>query len=424
MLNSQRAQSICSWTAVLFVSSVAVLIQSYVAIKLALLVLFVGSALLLAIGRRSLTLHSAIATFYLAIASLGCAWALIGFAHDGNYSAGIIDFVRLYVLWSMAFLLLFCLMREHVSFSQIHAAMILSGLAIAVMNLIAVADQFAGWGLFPESVRKEMELYVGIHDGYVQITSNNIGALFVIVPYLMALDVRRDLSRRQAKWNRVTLVLCLLVAAFSGRRALWLVVTVSPFILLALALASDSVKLMHRRSKRLLWGYCAAALVGLAVAPMFPSSLGDTGEHLKEAFSSQDERSIQKDFLLRAFVEEPILGSGFGAYGGYLRNDERPWTYELTYHQLLFNLGIVGCVLLFALFAGYVTWVIRLLRRFPANSAIPFGILMGCLCLLIGTYSNPYVKSFDYLLFVGLLPFLSSFGAGFGAAHMEGSAAS
>jgi O-antigen ligase len=134
---------------------------------------------------------------------------------------------------------------------------------------------------------------------------------------------------------------------------------------------------------------------------------------LKEAFSSEDERTIQKPYLIDAFAQAPLLGSGFGGYAGYQRNEEKPWTYELTYHTMLFNLGIVGTGLLLALFSVYFASVIKLLRRFKSQSAVPFGLLVGVCCLLLGAYSNPYLGGFDALFFVGLLPYLSTFESGF-----------
>jgi O-antigen ligase len=134
---------------------------------------------------------------------------------------------------------------------------------------------------------------------------------------------------------------------------------------------------------------------------------------LQQAFSSEDERTIQGPYLIHAFMESPVFGSGFGGYAGYQRNDLRPWTYELTYQKLLFNMGIVGTAFLLTLFCLYLLLVIKLLRRFKNGSSIPFGLLVAFCSTLVGAYSNPYFGSFDFLFFVGLLPFLSTFQLGF-----------
>jgi hypothetical protein len=112
-------------------------------------------------------------------------------------------------------------------------------------------------------------------------------------------------------------------------------------------------------------------------------------------------------------MESPVFGSGFGGYAGYQRNDLKPWTYELTYHTLLFNVGIVGAAFLLTLFSFYFLLAIGLLSRFKEGSAIPFGLLVAFCSLLAGAYSNPYLGGFDSLFFAGLLPYLSTFQNGF-----------
>src|SRR5207253_3067923 len=118
-------------------------------------------------------------------------------------------------------------------------------------------------------------------------------------------------------------------------------------------------------------------------------------------------------YLIHAFMKSPVLGTGFGGHADYIRSDERPWSYELTYYQMLLNLGTVGMTLLGTLFAVYTGAVIRVLRQFREGSAIPFGLLIAFFSLLIGAYSNPYFGGFDSLFFAGLLPFLSTFERGF-----------
>jgi hypothetical protein len=206
------------------------------------------------------------------------------------------------------------------------------------------------------------------------------------------------------------------VAVLSGRRALWLVMALTPCTLLTLAVLARCSVRFGRATVRSLWMYAVLGAFAGMFAVVAPEVLPETGfvAHLQEAFSSVDERTIQKPFLLQAFAEEPVLGSGFGAAAGYLRNYERPWTgYELTYHQMLFNLGIVGSTMLAAVFVSYVVMVILLLRRYGEWGAIPFALLLGCVSLLMGAYSNRYFGSFDYLFFVGILPYLATFTRGF-----------
>ena len=172
---------------------------------------------------------------------------------------------------------------------------------------------------------------------------------------------------------------------------------------------------MSKRGKRFLLACAAVGALGLTAALVFPEGgLGsESVTRFKEAFSPEDYRTIQKPYLIEGFLKSPIFGSGFGAYAGYTRSDERPWMYELTYYQMLFNLGVVGMTVLGGLFSLYFVKAVQLLRQFREGSVIPFGLLIGLFSLVVGAYSNPYFGGFDSLFFVGLLPYISTFRHGF-----------
>jgi O-antigen ligase len=104
--------------------------------------------------------------------------------------------------------------------------------------------------------------------------------------------------------------------------------------------------------------------------------------------------------LIEGFIDYPVIGSGFGAHAGYIRNAENPWLYELTYHQMLFNLGIVGTLLLLLGFLYFLRLAIGRLRDARQDFAIRLGILVGFLAILVGSYSNPYLQFFDSLIYV------------------------
>ncbi len=405
-----------TWPAVMLIASLATLVQSYVAIKLSFLALFLLAFMVnVALRRTGIVVYGRLVWFYVWIGMAGLVWALVGVLHPGNYVQGNLEALRLYVVWSAAFFVLYTLLRAGPSLHVMHTAMVIAGILIPMINFVGVYDEFSGLGLISEGIRQELDARVGFGDGYIQIASHNIGVMFLIVPYLLSLQFRTEAGKSNSKLAKVALVLSLILVALSGRRALWLVVALTPFTILLLSRLTGSYGLMKAGGKRFLLACAAAGVVGLSMLWILPESVEDVGSisHLKQAFSSEDERTIQKPYLIDAFMESPVLGSGFGAYAGYTRSDERPWTYELTYHQMLFNLGTAGVTVLGLLFSLYFARVVRLLRHFNNGSAIPFGLLVAFCSLLVGAYSNPYFGSFDFLFFAGLLPYLSTFEHGF-----------
>jgi len=402
--------------AVMSIASMAVLVRSYLGIKLVFLaLLFLGFMVSVYLKGTRVVLYRHLVWFYVWIALGGVVWAIVGALHPANYLQGVFDALRLYVVWSAAFVVLYTVLRSGPSLAIIHRAMVVAGILIPVMNFVALYDEYRGLGLIPESVVLELDMRVGFHDGYIQLTSENIGIMFLVAPYLLSLHFRGDAGKSNSMLTRLALVLSLILVVFSGRRALWIVVALTPCMVLLLSHLSGSYGLIKARWGRRLSGFAAVSVVGLGVLLILPENLMTipTISHLKEAFSSEDERTIQKPYLIEGFAKSPMFGSGFGGYAGYQRNDERPWLYELTYHSLLFNTGVVGTTFLLALFSLYLMRVVTLLRRFKEKSAVPFGLLIAFFSLLVGAYSNPYFASFDFLFFAGLLPYLSTFQCGF-----------
>jgi hypothetical protein len=419
-----------AWPAILMIVSMATLVRSYMAIKFFCLALFLLAFLVNVYLRRTrFVVYARLVWFYLWISLAGVVWACVGVLHYRNYIDGVFDGFRLYVVWSVAFVVLYTLLRALPSLGIMHRAMVVAGIIIPVINLVALYDQLNGGSLISEGIRQELDMEVGFGDGYLQFNSTNISSMFVIAPYLLSLQFRADAGKSNSLLSKIALVLTIILVALSGRRALWIVVALTPCSILLLSVLTGSYSLIKARGKRVLLACAIAGVVGLGTILIIPEGvLG--GEYigsitrLKQGFSSEDERTIQKPYLVDAFMESPVFGSGFGATARYLRSDIRPWRYELTYYQMLFNLGIVGVTVLGVLFSLYFVTVIRLLREFKHGSIVPFALLVAYCSLFVGAYSDPYFGGFDSLFFVGLLPYISTFQRGFDQPGLTRAAAS
>lgn len=401
----------------MMITSMATLLQSYVFIKLFFLTLFLLAFLVnLGFNATRIVVHGRLIWFYVCLGMSGVAWTLVGVLHPSNYIQGNLEALRLYVAWSAAFVVLYTLLRAGPSLRTMHTAIVAAGILIPLINLVGLVDEFSGLGIISEGIRHELQMEIGFGDGYIQFSSMNISSMFVIAPYLVALQFRKEAGKSNSAPARIALTLSLVLVAVSGRRALWVVTALTPCTVLLLSIITDSYNSIRKGAKRFLLVCAVAGVLAPGVLLIIPNKLSDVGafNRLEDAFSSDDFRAIQRPYLVHAFMQSPILGSGFGAYAGYTRSDERPWMYELTYYQMLLNLGIVGVTVLGGLFTLYLVKVLRLLRQFKDGSAVPFGLLVGFCSLLVGAYSNPYLGGFDSLFFLGLLPYLSTFVDGFG----------
>jgi hypothetical protein len=139
-------------TAVLFIASMATLVQSYVTIKLLFLSLFLLVFLVNFVLRKTrVIVYRRLVWFYLWIGLAGVIWALVGLLHHRNYIEGIFDALRLYVVWSAAFVVLYTLLKAGPSLRFLHTAMVIAGILIPLINFVGVYDEFKGGGLFPRA---------------------------------------------------------------------------------------------------------------------------------------------------------------------------------------------------------------------------------------------------------------------------------
>ncbi len=126
--------------------------------------------------------------------------------------------------------------------------------------------------------------------------------------------------------------------------------------------------------------------------------------------------------LLARIARDPVLGSGLGATlpSGYNRSGVAPWSFELAYLQLLFDLGIVG---LLALAAPLVLAASRALTGLRASGARRdprlLAALGACAALMITFASNPYLLTsagmLAYAVVLALVETASSTAAARGA---------
>ena len=410
-----RRHSLAGIPSVLFIASMATLVQSFVAIKLILLTLFLIAAVVEGAFRRTIRVYPRLICFYLTIGIAGIVWAFVGLLNPGSYFEGVTDALRLYTIWSAAYVLIYTLLRSQLSLQHIHRAFVVAGILISLINVAGVLDQVGELNIFSDSVREELNMKIGILDGYIQITSKNIGPLFFVVPYLISLQVRTDFIESKSLWTKLSLVLSLITTVISGRRALFLVVALTPCLILVISALIGNFGLIKAGVRRIFLGYTILLAVGIGIISVQPKFAPDSlyVQYFEEAFSTTDERTIQKPYLIEGFMRSPIIGLGFGAAVGYQRNAERPWIYELTYYQLLLNAGLLGAATMGALLLVYAAIIMRIFRLYKPGSAIPFGLAVGVVGLLLGAISNPYLGSFDLLFFIGLLPYLSTFRRGF-----------
>lgn len=217
------------------------------------------------------------------------------------------------------------------------------------------------------------------------------GDLFLI-PAAALLWIRFSDSRRLDLPGGLGLVAVIVTSILTGTRGLWL------------AIAAAIVWAGYVRRPSLAWVRSLPLVVVLIGFVLVTPAAAYIQHRVSGFFTATPDVSTQihsaeATALLSAFWQHPQIGAGLGATltGGVIRAQDKPYLYELTYHQMLFQLGVIGT----AAFLVPMVWgVIRALTltfrpRGTAGSpghlaAVGGASLVG---IAIVSATNPYLFS-------------------------------
>lgn len=226
-----------------------------------------------------------------------------------------------------------------------------------------------------------------------------------------ALVVGSDKFLPSRKLLALATVLAVIAGVVAGRRAVAALTILSPvltYLLMRVLRRREKVPSSKRRAAK--WVLASPFLVVVAfVAVKFSlldrplAAVGDGFNLVFGTVSASDSlksasdlvRAQQTKELLTAWGDHPLFGHGLGAVlpDGFVRSTERPWMFELQYHDLLFTSGLVGALLVLA--AGVSAWI-GIRRAAAANPEHVPTIVVTCVAavsMLIANASNPYLQA-------------------------------
>jgi O-antigen ligase len=219
--------------------------------------------------------------------------------------------------------------------------------------------------------------------------------LFVVATALLLAEVASRGPSRMRAGGLAVLIAC---TYLSHTRGIWLGMSVVCAGVLLTVLWRE----VDAQRRRLIIRAASGAtllVVVIGVCMLFgavprPSFLGDTSAGLRET---------QAPKLWDAFKQNPVLGDGLGAVvrPRYVRDPAAPWSYELTYLQLLFQMGVLG---LLAVLALPLVVVRRGLREASTSElrALPLAGAMAILGILVASATNPYLLASFGMLCVAI----------------------
>jgi hypothetical protein len=208
---------------------------------------------------------------------------------------------------------------------------------------------------------------------------------------------------------------CAVAALVADRQALVVVMLLSPAVLVVVSRVIGGPAATRRpqrprgRNELATTAFALVIMFGVvgAVAPtalsITPVSTAlttltqtflDPGTDLTDVREGVAIRRYLASRMLDGWSESPVFGRGFGAtIQGVVRNPERPSGYELQYHMLLLNTGIVGVLLLGLILLLTIGTLRAAVRRCPRLTGALAAALVGSASMLVANASNPYLQA-------------------------------
>lgn len=219
------------------------------------------------------------------------------------------------------------------------------------------------------------------------------------------------LSKRKTKLQILNVVLGFLFILMTARRSLMLNIPLA--LLVVFFFARYSAKYKKEIFKKVV--ILAIVMFGLffvifVYATTFVEfTLDDfsmliTSAFENEAIGDSTPRKDQAEALFEGFWEHPILGSGVGVDVKVSRSIH-PGMYELTYHAMLFQRGVVGTFIYFALYFVLNFWCVKSMRYSEIDDKYTISYLVSLTLFMIANATNPYLAAYDFLwiMFFGFI---------------------
>jgi hypothetical protein len=210
--------------------------------------------------------------------------------------------------------------------------------------------------------------------------------LLPAIGVLMALSLRGpSMDSRQRRWVLAALLFAIATLFPIHTRGITIGVLAVLLVIAAMSFRIGSIMPVA------LLGVIGGLLLFTSIDPRATAFL--KGER---SDASIQERVIQAPQLIEGWKRHPLLGSGLGAVlpSGYARSAGTPYSFELTYHAILFQNGIVGLLLILGvplLAAGRALLAVTWLPR--EERALAIGGAAGIAGLLVAGATNPYLIS-------------------------------
>ncbi|MCL0081485.1 hypothetical protein M1N64_04580 [Peptococcaceae bacterium] len=221
---------------------------TYQPVKAVLLFMVLSGITLSTIARGRITLHPQILLWTLLMMTVGLSFMFWGFI---NYAPGALRVGTVHLLWPFVYTMLVAGAVSERVLTGLLKVLVLATIAIGLYGFSFILYAY-GW--LPEILYIPIDQgqAIGFYQGFVEFNLYSLASLLFLVPFIVGCLLvwsKNDAMPISRLWLWIALFLGLLLVLLSGRRALLLVVAVSPFIALILrSFLPAEIKHKNRKS--------------------------------------------------------------------------------------------------------------------------------------------------------------------------------
>lgn len=215
------------------------------------------------------------------------------------------------------------------------------------------------------------------------------------------------LNNKNSIFDLINLILGFFFILFTSRRALYLNFLLSIFFIFCFLFFT-------RKQDRILWQkkliklfIVVSFIIILVFIWIFAENiiqLDDLIEFFMSAFGDgdpSDPRIAQSHSLIQGWKDNVLFGNAPGVNASVVRSIN-PGTYELTYHAMLFERGLVGVTIYALQYILLNVWCIKSFYKSNVPLKYIISYLVSLNLFMLANASNPYLGAFDHMWYLFL----------------------
>lgn len=339
-----------------------------------------------------------IAIFY---SFLGLAYSIFGLT---NNNPGAIQTIALMAVYPILFTLISFFLRTKKDVLTISKVLIFSSLIVVIIQVVFL---LSAYGFITSIISEYFKAahpdfaVLDVQSDYFLFTLPNVSSFIFLIPFLSTYIL---LSLKIDYKLIALLILMTILILLTGRRAFFVSFFIS-FVFLYFILIFIRENFRTNINFRFLLILLVICIIVFPLISYSDLSLEVYIDKVQSIFNFSDndsnlERVYQFNSLMKEIYKYPLFGHGAGAVADYIRSDDQPWTYELSYIAFIFHYGIFG----FLVYLIGVIFIILSLLNISSKESIDrdvkvfiIAFVTGMISFLIANATNPYLAKFDYV---------------------------